>query len=52
MVVRHAGFARATLDELEPIMTSARPVDLRTGSWKEDEARREWLSRNWPTLFP
>ncbi|MDP1829516.1 MAG: phosphatidylserine/phosphatidylglycerophosphate/cardiolipin synthase family protein [Archangium sp.] len=52
LVVHDAGFARTTLAELEPLMTAGRPVDLRVGSWKEDEARREWLSRNWPTLFP
>lgn len=52
LVVHDAGFARSTLAELEPLMATGRPVDLRVGSWKEDEARREWLSRNWPTLFP
>jgi len=52
LMVEHAGFARSTLDTLEGLMAVARPVDLRTPSWSEVEARREWLSRNWPTLFP
>ena len=52
LVVHDAGFARATLAQLEALIVGARPVDLKTGSWKEEEARREWLSRNWPTLFP
>jgi cardiolipin synthase A/B len=52
LVVHDAGFARTVLGELEPMLTSARPVDLRTAGWKEVEARRDWLSRNWPTLFP
>lgn len=52
LVVHDEGFTRTTLDALEPLMAAARPVDLRTPSWKEVEARRAWLSRNWPTLFP
>jgi phosphatidylserine/phosphatidylglycerophosphate/cardiolipin synthase-like enzyme len=52
LLVHDVGFAKSVLGELEPLMTSARPVDLRTAGWKEVEARREWLSRNWPTLFP
>ena len=52
LVVHDGGFTRDTLEALEPLMAAARPVDLRTPSWREVEARREWLSRNWPTLFP
>lgn len=52
LVVHDAGFAQTVLAELEPMLTSARPVDLRTAGWKEVEARRDWLNRNWPTLFP
>ncbi len=52
LVVHHPDFAKSTLQELQLLLTAARPVDLRTGSWKEVAARREWLSRNWPTLFP
>lgn len=52
LLVHDAGFAKSVLAELEPLLTTARPVDLRTAGWKEVEARREWLSRNWPTLFP
>ncbi|MDP3153753.1 MAG: phosphatidylserine/phosphatidylglycerophosphate/cardiolipin synthase family protein [Archangium sp.] len=52
LLVHDQGFARSALAALEPLMTSARPVDLRTPGWKELEARRAWLSRNWPTLFP
>jgi cardiolipin synthase A/B len=50
--VHDVNFARTVLAELEPLITTARPVDLRTPGWKEVEARRAWLSRNWPTLFP
>jgi phosphatidylserine/phosphatidylglycerophosphate/cardiolipin synthase-like enzyme len=52
LVVHDGAFARETLAQLEPMIGTARPVDLKSGSWKEEEARREWLSRNWPTLFP
>lgn len=50
--VHDRGFTRAALDELEVLFRAARPVDLSSGSWSEVRARREWLSRNWPALFP
>jgi cardiolipin synthase A/B len=52
LLVHDEGFAKTVLAELEPLLTAARPVDLRHPGWKEVEARRDWLSRNWPTLFP
>ncbi len=52
LVVHDEAFTRTTLEALEPLMSAARPVDLRMPSWSEVQARREWLSRNWPTLFP
>ncbi len=52
LLVHDVGFAKSVLAELEPLLVAARPVDLRKAGWKEVEARRDWLSRNWPTLFP
>lgn len=52
LCVHDASFVRDTLLELDALLATARPVDLTSGSWKEDEARRDWLSRNWPTVMP
>lgn len=52
LVVHDRAFTRSALQELEALMEAARPVDLSSGGWREVQARREWLSRNWPTVFP
>lgn len=52
LVVHDRAFTRAALDALEGLMQAARPVDLSSDSWLDVQGRREWLSRNWPTLIP
>lgn len=52
LLVHDRDFARATLSELDILMQTGRPIDAASASWREVAARREWLSRNWPSIIP
>ena len=51
VLVHDAGFAAKTLASLDALLATSRRVDLTAPSWSENEARRDWLSRNWPSLM-
>lgn len=50
LVVHDEGFARGTLEALAPYFATSRRVDLRSGDWEPQHARREWLGKHWPNL--
>lgn len=51
LLVEDAGFARETLAQLEPLIATARRVDLSGPDWAPLHVRREWLGRYWPTIL-
>lgn len=52
LVVHDRAFVKQALEELGALLRAARPIDASSASWREVQARREWLSRNWPTIIP
>ncbi|MFZ5440601.1 MAG: phospholipase D-like domain-containing protein [Myxococcota bacterium] len=51
LLVHDAAFARRALSQLEGLFAFSRRVDVTGPGWADTEARREWLSRNWPNLM-
>lgn len=50
VLVHDADFAAKTLLDVDALLAWARPVEL--SRWKEEEARRAWLSKHWPAFMP
>lgn len=51
LLVHDEGFARRALGQLDGLLAFSRRVDPTGPGWGDTEARREWLSRNWPNLM-
>jgi phosphatidylserine/phosphatidylglycerophosphate/cardiolipin synthase-like enzyme len=51
MLVHDVPFARETVKTLEGLLANSRRVDLTAQRWSQTESRRDWLSRNWPSLM-
>jgi len=49
--VEDAAFARDTVVVLDGLLEHSRRVDVHAPSWASTESRRDWLSRNWPSLM-
>lgn len=51
LLVEDAAFARDTVVVLDGLLEHSRRVDVHAPSWASTESRRDWLSRNWPSLM-